>query len=404
MARVDLRKGWSLVQAVTAPSRAVRAAHSRELLEDEADDLDGESEVGDGRSKRPIDDVSFGIQVAAWWSLCFLVILLAVVALIWLLDEISLVTITLTIAIMICALLQPIVSVLRRLGVPRVLAVLVVFVGGIGVISFLTWFVISQIANNKDSLINQLGSAASGIRHWLIFGPLKMKPTEADKYTTDLAQTLNDHGIGIDSAVHTAGSAIGVLAAGVLCLFATLYLLLDDGSIWRWFVRLFPRHTRPHLIAAGRSAWMTLTAYMRSLVLLAGINALAMVPFMMWAGMPLIVPIAVLLFLGSLVPMIGVLVAGAIMCLIAFVTKGVTAAIIMAIVLTVVIQLFGNLLNPIILGRAVDIHPLVILGGVTGGTLLAGMFGAFVGVPLIAVLNNGVHAMRRHHHRSAHVG
>lgn len=385
-----------VARAITAPSRSVREARARELVNDDADEF-GPEDIDEVAPKRPIDDVSFGVQVAAWWSLCFLIIALGLVVLIWLLNEISLVTITMTLAIMICALLQPIVGLLRRFGVPKPIAVLVVFVGGIGVISFLTWFVISQIAYNKDSLLTQLGSAADGIRHWLITGPLKMKATEADKYTTNLAATLNEHGVGIDSAVQTASSAVGVLSGGVLCLFATLFLLLDNGSMWKWVVRLFPRHTRPHMIEAGIAAWSTLTAYMRSLVLLAALNALAMVPFMMWAGLPLVIPLAVLLFLGSLIPMVGVLVAGAVMCLIAFVTKGVTTAIVMAIVLTVVIQLFGNLLNPIILGKAVSIHPLVILAGVTGGTLLAGMFGAFVGVPLIAVINNAVHAMRRHH-------
>lgn len=350
------------------------------------------------RAKRPLDDVSFGVQVAAWWSLCFLLVVAGLVTFFWLLDEIFLVTVTVTIAIMITALMQPIVALLTRHRVPRVLAVLIVFLGGIVLLSYLTWFVISQIAYSKDTLFNQLDGALSSIRDWLIHGPLKMTPKQADRYTVDLGETVQaNNGDLASTAVDKASGAIGILSGGVFSLFATMFMLFDNGRIWRWVVSFFPDHIHDHVREAGGAGWRTLTAYMRSLVLLAGINALAMVPVMMIADMPLVVPLAVLLFLGSLVPLIGVLVAGAVVCLIAFVSGGLGTAIAVAIALVLIVQLFGNLLNPIILGKAVDIHPLAILVCVTAGTLLAGVYGAFVAVPLVAVLNNVVKAVREHH-------
>ena len=148
----------------------------------EDDLVDDAADEADHHGSNALQEVSFGVRVAALWAVCFVTIVAALVVAVWLLNQISLVTITLTIAVMICALLQPIVGVLRRMHVPRGLAVVLVFIGGIGVIAFLTWFVISQIAYNKDTLIDQLGGAASGIRDWLIHGPLKMKSSDGGSW------------------------------------------------------------------------------------------------------------------------------------------------------------------------------------------------------------------------------
>lgn len=344
-------------------------------------------------------EVAFGVRVAAWWSVCFVAITAAVYVLIRLLNSVSLVTITVSVAIMIAALLQPLVSLLtRRARVPRPLAAILVFLLGIGGLFALLWFVVTQVAGSAGDLQSQLQSAAHTIRDYLTDGPLNLSDSDVDRYTTQLGSTLEENRDTLTSGfLRTASSAIGVLSGAVFCLFAVLFLLLDDGRIWRWCVRIVPPHARGHAAQAGVAAWRTLTAYMRALVLLAAINALAMVPVMMLAGLPMVVPLAVLLFLGSLVPLVGVLVAGVVVALVALVSQGVGTAILVAVALVLIVQLFGNLLNPVILGHAVDIHPLAILVGVTGGTMLAGVFGAFVAVPLVAVVNNAAAAMRRHH-------
>jgi len=342
-----------------------------------------------------MDDVSYGIRVAALWSVCFIAVVAGIVVLSWLLSKIGLVTVTVAVSVMLCALLYPFVAWLQRLGLPRALAALLVFVLGIVVFGVLIWFVVSQIASAKDSMVDQLHGAADTIDQWLVTGPLHMSQHDASRYTVNLDDTISDNADLIrDRLESTASSAIGLVSGAVLCLFATLFLMLDDGRIWRWVVSLFPVHIRGHMQEAGTAAWRTLTVYMRSLVLLAALNALAMVPVMMIAGMPLVVPLAVLLFLGSLVPLIGVIIAGVIVALIALVTQGVTTAIVVTIALVVIVQLFGNLLNPIILGKFVAIHPLAILVTVTAGTLIAGAFGAFVAVPLVAVINNAIKVMR----------
>jgi predicted PurR-regulated permease PerM len=145
---------------------------------------------------------------------------------------------------------------------------------------------------------------------------------------------------------------------------------------------------------AGNVAWQTLIAYMRSTVLLALINSFTMVVIMLIAGMPLVVPLGVLLFLGSLIPLLGMLVAGVVVVLVALVTKSALMALVMAIALVLTVQLEGNLLNPLIMGKAVNIHPLGILMAVTAGTILGGIFGAFIAVPLAAIVNNVANDIR----------
>lgn len=347
------------------------------------------------RPRRASDDVSFGVKVAALWSVCLLAIIAFLVAMVWLLNSISLVTITVAIAVMITALLQPAVAWLDRRGLPHAVAAVLVYVVGIALLGLALWFVISQIAKSQTNIGQQLTASLTTIRDWLVNGPIHMSSKEADKYTIHLGQTIGQYKNQIASgAWESANTAIGIVSGAVFTLFAVLFVLLDNGKMFGWFVRFFPDDTEGHVWAGGAAAWRTLTAYMRSLVLLAAVNAIAMVPVMMIAGLPLVVPLAVLLFIGSLVPMIGVLVAGAVVVMIALVTKGITTAIVVAIMLVLIVQLFGNLLNPVILGKAVDIHPFAILVGVTGGTLLAGIFGAFVAVPFIAVVHNAIRAMR----------
>jgi len=341
------------------------------------------------RPSRAIDSVSWGLVVAAAWSLCFLIVVAALFVLLNLLNAVSLVTITVIVAVMISALLQPAVGLLTRLGVPRIPAALLVFVLGMSAIVGATWFVVQQVSANASALGVQLQDALDTIRDWLISGPPRMSENQVNQMVDDLTKVISDNRAGLAQGVFaTANSALVVFGGTVFCLFAILFLMTDDGGIWRWVVGLFPGEARAKVAHAGRVGWQTLIAYMRSTVLLALINALTMVVIMLVAGIPLVVPLGVLLFLGSMIPLIGMLVAGVVVILVALVTKGFVMALVMAIALFLTVQLEGNLLNPFILGKAVQIHPLGILMAVTAGTIVGGIFGAFIAVPLVAIFNN----------------
>jgi predicted PurR-regulated permease PerM len=341
--------------------------------------------------ERPTDTVSWGLQVAAAWALRFLIVMAALFVLLTLLNSVSLVTITVIVAIMICALLQPMVGLLVRHHVPRALAAVLVFVLGMTALVAAAWFVIQQVSASSSALGSQLLDAVETIRHWLVRGPPSMSERQVDQLVNDLTTTVTENRAGLaQGAFATANSALLVVGGTVFCMFATLFLLTDDGGIFRWIVRLFPDESRAKVAHAGTVAWQTLIAYMRSTVLLALINSLTMVIIMLIAGMPLVVPLGVLLFLGSMIPLIGMLVAGVVVVLVALVTKSAVMALVMALALVLTIQLEGNLLNPLILGKAVQIHPLAILLTVTAGTILGGIFGAFIAVPLVAIVSNVV--------------
>lgn len=339
--------------------------------------------------ERETDMVSWGFQVAAAWALRFLIVAAAVVVLLDLLNAVSLVTITVIVAIMICALLQPLVGLLVRGHVPRTLAAVLVFVLGMTAIVAAAWFVVQQVTANSSALGSQLLDAVATIRQWLVKGPARMSEHQVSQLVNDLTNAISQNRAGLAQGVFaTANSALLVIGGAVFCLFATLFLLTDDGAIFRWVTHIFPQESRGRVKHAGNVAWRTLIAYMRSTVLLALINSFTMVVIMMIAGMPLVVPLGVLLFLGSLIPLLGMLVAGVLVVLVALVTKSAVMALVMALALVLTVQLEGNLLNPLIMGKAVNIHPLGILMAVTAGTILGGIFGAFIAVPLVAILNN----------------
>ena len=342
------------------------------------------------------DTVSWGLQVAAAWALRFLIVMAALFVLLTLLNSVSLVTITVIVAIMICALLQPLVALLVRRRVPRTLAAVLVFLLGMTTLAASTWFVVQQVSANSSALGSQLLDAVTTIRHWLVKGPARMSESQVTQLVDDLTNTISQNRATLAQGVFaTANSALLVIGGAVFCLFATLFLLTDDGRIWRWIVRLFPDESRAKVAHAGTTAWRTLIAYMRSTVLLALINSLTMVVIMVIAGMPLVVPLGVLLFLGSLIPLLGMLVAGVVVVMVALVTKSALMAVVMAIALVLTIQLEGNLVNPLIMGKAVNIHPLGILVAVTAGTILGGIFGAFIAVPLAAIINNVANDINR---------
>ncbi|NMM34444.1 MAG: AI-2E family transporter [Phycicoccus sp.] len=338
---------------------------------------------------RASDSVSWGFRVTAAWALRFLIVMAALYVLLIMLNAVSLVTITVIVAVMICALLQPGVELLMRNRVPRIPAAILVFVLGMSALVGATWFVVQQVSASSSELGAQLLDAVAKIRNWLVTGPPQMSEHQVQQLIDDLTKTITDNRASLAQGVFaTANSALLIVSGAVFCLFATLFLLTDDGGIWRWVVRLFPSEAQAKVAHAGNVAWKTLIAYMRSTVLLALINALTMVVIMLIAGMPLVVPLGVLLFLGSMIPLIGMLVAGVVVVLVALVTKSLVMALVMALALILTIQLEGNLLNPFILGKAVQIHPLGILMGVTAGTIVGGIFGAFIAVPLVAILNN----------------
>ncbi|HWD61235.1 MAG TPA: AI-2E family transporter, partial [Humibacter sp.] len=184
------------------------------------------------------------------------------------------------------------------------------------------------------------------------------------------------------------GSTLGHVLTGVLLTaFSTLFILIDGKGIWGWIVRIFPRRARAAIDGAGRAGWVTLTNFARVQVLVASIDAVGIGLVAFFLGLPLVIPIAVLVFLGSFIPIVGAVITGALAVVVALVYNGWVAALIMLIGVLAVQQLEGHVLQPLIMGSAVKVHPLAVVLVVATGSLLAGIPGALFAVPFAAVLN-----------------
>ena len=320
------------------------------------------------------------------WRLA--VVLLTLYLLLRLVERIALVVFALMAALLVTALLQPAVSRLDRLGLPHSLAAITVFVLGVGVIAVAVWFVVGQVSANASAVAGHLHNAVSQIRSWLSSGPLHLSDHQLDVAISDLEAAVSRNRAQLASgAISTAGSVARLLAGALLTLFTTFFLLRDGERIWRWLVRLFPATLRDRTDVAGPLAWSAVVGFVRGVVLVALVDAVTMTAVLYILGVPLAVPLGVLIFLGAFVPLVGLAVTGGMAVLVALVSNGPGTALVVLIALVAAVQVEGHLLQPLIMSRAVRLHPLAIVMSVAVGALVAGIGGALLAVPLVAALN-----------------
>ncbi|MFE1318873.1 AI-2E family transporter [Kitasatospora phosalacinea] len=342
-----------------------------------------------GRPAHPVDAVPWSLRVAAESTWRLLLIGVALYVLFRVIDTLKLVAFSAVAALLISALLEPTVSWLRRHGVPRSLAAVVTFLAGLASIGLVGWFVFWQVSSNLDSVTTQVQDGVRQLRDWLLNGPFHLTPDQLNNFTNQITTAIGKNSEALTSAGFTGVTiAVELLTGVVLTAFTTFFLLYDGARIWSWVLRGLPRHSRYAMAGAGPKAWATLTAYVRGTVAVAFIDALCIGIGISMVGVPMAIPLAVIIFLGAFVPLVGALVTGTIAVLIALVaTASVGKALVVLVILIGVQQLEGHILQPLILGRAVRVHPLGVVLGVAAGSIIGGIPGAIVAVPLIAVTN-----------------
>jgi predicted PurR-regulated permease PerM len=169
-------------------------------------------------------------------------------------------------------------------------------------------------------------------------------------------------------------------------VFATVFFLLDGERIWAWLVSLFPQRSQAGVREAGSRSWAVLTAYVRATVIIAFVDAVAIGIALAILRVPLALPLAVLVFFGAFVPIVGAFVTGFVAVVVALAARGPVIALLVLLAIVVIQQVEGHLLQPLLTGRLVRLHPLGVVLAVTAGSVLAGLVGAIVAVPLAAVL------------------
>ena len=334
--------------------------------------------------------VPWGLDLAAAWSWRLIVIVVAMLGLLWTLRYFAVITLPLAVALLIAALAVPVVNALRRIGLPRGLATGIVMVLGIGAVALLFTYVGRQVAQGATDLGDSVVTGLDQVRNWLRSGPLGISDSQLDGYIEDVQSAVTDTtgSNGVVTRVTEVGTAVGHVVAGFfIVLFSTYFFLADGDRIWSWLVRLAPRAARERVDASGRVAWVSLTQFVRATVLVALADAIGIMAVAFWLGVPFVVALGVLVFLGAFVPMVGATVAGTVAILVALVDQGPVTALLMLAGVILVQQIEGHILQPFLMGRFVSLHPLGVIVAIGCGVLVAGIAGALIAVPLAAAGN-----------------
>ncbi|OUE28320.1 AI-2 transport protein TqsA [Clavibacter michiganensis] len=337
------------------------------------------------------ETVPLGMVIAGAWAWRLLLVLGVLGVLAWLVIQLEYVVIPLFLAIVLAALLVPISNWMQRHHVPKWLAVAISEIGVIVAVAGLVYLVTTQIIGQYDSIRAQTLTRYADVRGFLTEGPLQLSEAQLnDAYQQAVDAVQRDAGALVSGALSVTSSLGHVLTGVLLVLFSTLFILIDGAGMWRWVVRLFPRLARPAVDGAGRAGWTTLQNFVKVQVLVALIDAVGIAGGAAIIGVPLAIPIGVLVFLGSFIPIVGAVVTGTLAVFVALVYNGLTQALIMIAIVLIVQQVEGHVLQPLIMGSVVKVHPLAVVLSVAAGGMVGGIAGTFFAVPLVATLNSMV--------------
>ncbi|MEV0403911.1 AI-2E family transporter [Actinoallomurus sp. NPDC050550] len=328
-------------------------------------------------------------------SFCWRLIVVGVVvyAVVRILDMLRLVVLPCAIAILLCALLYPVTGRLRR-WMPSLAATWLTMLLAFSVLGGVGTFVGIQANDQFPHLVNRIQRTATDVQHWLVTGPLHLKNSQLQAGVDQLLGQIQQQRGKLLSTAFTGATVAGELLASIVFLFFVTFFLLKDGpGIWRWLISGMGRH-RERVDRAGRAAWETLSQYVHGTVIVALIHAIVIAVTLVIMGVPLVAPLAVIVFFGSFIPIVGILVAGAVAVLVVFSFKGFVAALIFLGILILEQQLEGHVLQPLVVGRWVRFHPLAIIIAISVGAVVGGIPGAAIAVPTAAVIYRAWPALR----------
>jgi putative heme transporter len=334
------------------------------------------------------------VRKAAAWAWRLLVLLTAVVALLWTLKRLEIIVVPVLLALMISALLVPAVDWLDRRGLPRGGAVAVVLLGGFAILGGILAFVIIQFVYGLPDLTEQVTRSIESTRRWLIEGPAHLRGEQIDNAGNAAIQALHNNQAKLTSgALSTAATLTELVTAAVLVLFTLIFFLYGGRNIWQYVTKIFPADARGRVREAGCAGYGSLIGYVRATFLVALTDAAGVGTGLAIMGIPLALPLASLVFLGAFIPLVGAVIAGFLAVVVALLAKGIVYALITLGLLVAVNQLEAHLLQPLVMGRAVSIHPLGVVLAISTGGVLAGIVGALLAVPTVAFLNNAIQVL-----------
>ncbi|MER1995846.1 MAG: AI-2E family transporter [Arthrobacter sp.] len=325
-----------------------------------------------------------GLGHAAVRSAQLLLVLLLVGVAVYGLTRVTLVVIPLLLALILAAAIAPFVNWLRRKGWPGALATGTSFLLLLAVFGGLVTGIVFAVRSEWSKLVDQAAAGFDELYSMVQDSPLALDDSaisDARDAVLDFA-TSSTAGSGAIAGLSAAGS----FATGFVLMAVVLFFFLKDGDkIWTFILRWFRGERREKAALAGARTMEVLGGYVRGTAIVAAVDAICIGAALFILGVPLALPLSVIVFVGSFIPLVGATAAGTLAALIALVANGPVVALIVVIVIIAVNQLEGNFLQPVVMGRTLSIHALVILLALTAGTILAGIIGAILSVPLAAV-------------------
>ena len=334
------------------------------------------------------------IHKGAAWSWRLLAILAFGVAMIWLITRLEVILVPVALALMLTALMIPAVDFLDRRGAPRGGAVALVLLSGVAIVGGLMTFVVSQFVTGVPGLVEQVTKSIESTRTWLIEGPAHLSKDQITNAGNSAIEALRNNQAKVTSgALSTAATVTEIITGALLVLFTLIFFLHGGRNIWQFVTKMFPENVRERVRGAGRAGFQSLIGYVRATLLVALVDAVGIGTGLAIMGIPLALPLASLVFLGAFIPLVGAVIAGFLAVVVALLAKGFIYALITLALVIAVQQLEGHVLQPLVMGRAVSLHPLGVVLAIAAGSVLAGIVGALLAVPTVAFLNNAIRVL-----------
>ncbi|GAA4888607.1 hypothetical protein GCM10025789_01110 [Tessaracoccus lubricantis] len=331
-------------------------------------------------------DIPRGLTVAAGYAWRLLLLGVAVVALFYALAYFSAISVPVALAVLLTAMLHPLVQLLRRWGWPAALVSIASLLLLILVVAGLLTFVGTQVAAEFPALLEQSKEGFQALVDWLGTLPFGIDQARLNEWIAAGSAWLQGQASIIAGAAASVGGAFGNFFAGLAtALVATFFFAYQGRRIFTGTVGvLVPRHYRTQVDTAAQRGWTSLVAYMRSAVIVAAVDAAGVSLAAMLLQVPLVAALFALTFFLSFIPIVGATVAGAVAVMLALVSHGWVTALIMLGAVILVMQLESTFLQPLVMGKAVDLHPLAVLLGLTAGAVISGILGALLAIPVLA--------------------
>ena len=323
---------------------------------------------------------------AAAWSWRILVIAAALALVVFVLIQLYVVVVPVVLALFLAAVLEPFAAWLRARRWPPALAATTVFLGALAALALLLFWIGASVATQFEDVGDQLEEAVADAKEWAQKDPLNLTPERVNELETSIRDAVRGASGGLARQAAGRAQLAGEFFGGLVLLLFTLFFLLKDGArMGRWLGERVPRAQQHDAVALTSRTRDIMRQYVVATAATGFIDGV-LIGIALWVlGVPLVVPLAVLTFLGGFIPIVGATVAGLVAAAVALVAKGAGAALLVVAATIAVQQIEGNLLQPLILERAVRLHPLVTVWAVAGGLVIGGLLGAFLSVPIVAI-------------------